>query len=103
MHRMRRAEATPTHPEVARPRTGARPKCAPSAPAEVRPPPPRRLRAALVLAAALLLPAPAAARAVTVYSAASLSSAFPVIDKAPKYNFAGSYQLQLQIERGAPT
>jgi len=63
---------------------------------------PRRLRAALVLAAALALAAPAAARAVTVYSAASLSSAFPVIDKAPKYNFAGSNQLQLQIERGAP-
>src|SRR3954451_16286760 len=63
---------------------------------------PRRLRLALALGAALVLAAPAAARAVTVYSAASLSSAFPVIDKAPKYNFAGSNQLQLQIERGAP-
>src|SRR3954467_8337972 len=63
---------------------------------------PRRLRLALALGAALVLAAPAAAQAVTVYGAASLSSAFPVIDKAPKYNFAGSNQLQLQIERGAP-
>src|SRR3954463_173534 len=63
---------------------------------------PRRLRLALALAAALVLAAPAAAQAVTVYGAASLSSAFPVIDKAPKYTFAGSNQLQLQIERGAP-
>jgi molybdate transport system substrate-binding protein len=63
---------------------------------------PRRLRAALLLTGALILAAPAAAQAVTVYAAASLSSALPVIDKAPKYNFAGSKQLQLQIERGAP-
>src|SRR3954452_1575132 len=63
---------------------------------------PRRLRLALALGAALVLAAPAAAQAMTVYGAASLSSAFPVIDKAPKYNFAGSNQLQLQIERGAP-
>src|SRR3954451_21545791 len=63
---------------------------------------PRRLRLALALGAALVLAAPAAAQAMTVYGAASLSSAFPVIDKAPKYNFAGSNQLRLQIERGAP-
>src|SRR3954452_14954974 len=63
---------------------------------------PRRLRLALALAAALVLAVPAAAQAVTVYGAASLSSALPVIDKSPKYNFAGSNQLQLQIERGAP-
>lgn len=61
-----------------------------------------RLRLALPLAAALVLAAPAAAQAVTVYAAASLSSAFPAIDRAPRYNFAGSNQLQLQIERGAP-
>src|SRR3954454_18243394 len=60
------------------------------------------LRLVLALAAALVLAAPAAAQAVTVYGAASLSSAFPVIDKAPKYTSAGSNQLQLQIERGAP-
>ena len=63
---------------------------------------PRRMRVALLLATALVLAAPAAAQAFTVYGAASLSSAFPVIDGAPKYNFAGSNQLQLQIERGAP-
>jgi molybdate transport system substrate-binding protein len=62
----------------------------------------RRLRAALLLATAAVLMAPAAAHAVTVYGAASLSSAFPQIDGSPKYNFAGSNQLQLQIERGAP-
>jgi molybdate transport system substrate-binding protein len=63
---------------------------------------PRRLRVALLLAAAFVLAAPAAAQAITVFGAASLSSAFPQIDGSPKYNFAGSNQLQLQIERGAP-
>ena len=61
-----------------------------------------RLRLAVPLAAALVLAAPAAAQAVTVYAAASLSSALPAIDRSPRYNFAGSNQLQLQIERGAP-
>jgi molybdate transport system substrate-binding protein len=60
------------------------------------------VRTALLLAAALVLAAPAAAQAFTVYGAASLSGAFPQIDGSPKYNFAGSNQLQLQIERGAP-
>ena len=62
----------------------------------------RRTRIVLLLATALVLAAPAAAQAFTVYGAASLSSAFPQIDGSPKYNFAGSNQLQLQIERGAP-
>ena len=62
----------------------------------------RRLRVALLVVAAAALAAPAGAQAVTVYGAASLSTAFPVIDKSPTYNFAGSNQLQLQIERGAP-
>ena len=62
----------------------------------------RRVRTALLLAAALVLAAPAAAQAFTVYGAASLSAAFPRIDGSPRYNFAGSNQLQLQIERGAP-
>jgi molybdate transport system substrate-binding protein len=62
----------------------------------------RRLRVALLVAAAAALAAPAGAQAVTVYGAASLSTAFPVIDRSPTYNFAGSNQLQLQIERGAP-
>lgn len=38
----------------------------------------------------------------TVYAAASLRDVFPELDKAPRYNFAGSNQLQTQIERGAP-
>ena len=62
----------------------------------------RRLHTALLLAAVLVLAAPAAAQAFTVFGAASLSSAFPRIDGSPRYNFAGSNQLQLQIERGAP-
>jgi molybdate transport system substrate-binding protein len=62
----------------------------------------RRARRALLLALALVLAAPAAAQALTVFGAASLSSAFPRIDGSPRYNFAGSNQLQLQIERGAP-
>jgi molybdate transport system substrate-binding protein len=61
-----------------------------------------RIRAALLLAAVLVLAAPAAAQAFTVFGAASLSSAFPQIDSSPRFNFAGSNQLQLQIERGAP-
>src|SRR6185295_7176906 len=61
-----------------------------------------RIRAALPLAAVLVLAGPAAAQAFTVYGAASLSAAFPQIDRSPTYNFAGSNQLQLQIERGAP-
>ena len=50
-----------------------------------------------------LLAIPAAAEAAPrVYAAASLREAFPKIDGAPTYNFAGSNQLQTQIERGAP-
>ncbi len=62
----------------------------------------RPLRLALPLAVGALLAAPAATGAVTVYGAASLSEAFPRIDRSPTYNFAGSNQLQRQIERGAP-
>jgi molybdate transport system substrate-binding protein len=62
----------------------------------------RHLLVVVVLATALVFAAPAAAQAVTVYGAASLRSAFPRIDRSPRYNFAGSNQLQLQIERGAP-
>jgi molybdate transport system substrate-binding protein len=61
-----------------------------------------RIRAALLLAAVIVFAAPAAAQAFTVFGAASLSSAFPQIDNSPRFNFAGSNQLQLQIERGAP-
>src|SRR5215213_2486592 len=57
----------------------------------------------LLLALVALAVAPAAAQAApTVYAAASLRDAFPAIDGAPTYNFAGSNTLQAQIERGAP-
>ena len=60
----------------------------------------KRLIPLLLLA---LLAAPAAANAAPrVYAAASLRAAFPEIDSAPTYNFAGSNQLQTQIEHGAP-
>jgi molybdate transport system substrate-binding protein len=62
----------------------------------------RRMRVALLVATAVVLAVPAGAQAFTVYGAASLSAAFPQIDGSPRYNFAGSNQLQLQIERGAP-
>lgn len=59
------------------------------------------LRAALLTA--LTIAAPAVAQAAPrVYAAASLRDAFPQIDGSPVYDFAGSNQLQLQIERGAP-
>jgi molybdate transport system substrate-binding protein len=56
------------------------------------------LAAALVIAA---LAVPASAQAVNVYAAASVRDAFPQIGSAT-FNFAGSNQLQQQIERGAP-
>lgn len=53
--------------------------------------------------AALLLPAPvSAATRITVFAAASLTDVFPRIDKMPRYSFAGSDQLVLQIRHGAP-
>jgi molybdate transport system substrate-binding protein len=39
---------------------------------------------------------------ITVFAAASLTEAFPRIDQAPRYSFAGSDQLALQIRQGAP-
>lgn len=61
----------------------------------------KRLIASATLIAALAAPV-AAQAAPTVYAAASLREAFPEIDSAPRFNFAGSNQLQAQIERGAP-
>jgi molybdate transport system substrate-binding protein len=43
-----------------------------------------------------------ASAAATVFAAASLTNVFPQIDKAPRYSFAGSDQLALQIRQGAP-
>jgi len=57
---------------------------------------------ALALALAAGLAAPAAASAVNVYAAASLTEAFRQLDASQTYNFSGSNQLQLQIERGGP-
>ncbi len=61
------------------------------------------LRFALPLALLLGLAAPAASSAaLNVYAAASLRDVFTQIDATPAFNFLGSNQLQLQIERGAP-
>lgn len=46
--------------------------------------------------------ATAAAAGLSVYAASSLREAFPALDGSSTYNFAGSNQLQLQIEKGAP-
>ena len=43
-----------------------------------------------------------AAAKLTVFAAASLTGVFPQIDKAPRYNFAGSDQLAFQVTQGAP-
>jgi len=53
--------------------------------------------------AALVLPLlGAAATRPTVYAAASLTEVFPRISASPRYSFAGSDQLALQIRQGAP-
>jgi len=60
-------------------------------------------RLALVVFAMFLLPASAAGGTpITVLAAASLTDVFPRIDKAPRYSFAGSDQLALQVRQGAP-
>jgi molybdate transport system substrate-binding protein len=60
-------------------------------------------RLALVALAALLVPASVSGGTpITVLAAASLTDVFPRIDKAPRYSFAGSDQLALQIRQGAP-
>ncbi len=43
-----------------------------------------------------------AAAKLSIFAAASLTGVFPQIDKAPRYNFAGSDQLAFQITQGAP-
>jgi molybdate transport system substrate-binding protein len=62
-----------------------------------------RALAALFAFLALVLPSTTgAAGSFTVDAAASLTSVFPKIDKTPRYSFAGSDQLALQIRQGAP-
>ena len=63
------------------------------------------MKRALVVSLAALLAFPAATSAgggITVYAAASLARVLPRIDRAPRYSFAGSDQLALQIQQGAP-
>jgi molybdate transport system substrate-binding protein len=62
------------------------------------------MRRILVVAlVALALPASVSGGTpITVFAAASLTEVLPRIDKAPRYNFAGSDQLAVQIRQGAP-
>ncbi len=56
-----------------------------------------------VVVAALALPASAfGGTPITVFAAASLTEVLPRIDKGPRYSFAGSDQLAIQIQQGAP-
>jgi molybdate transport system substrate-binding protein len=60
-------------------------------------------RPALVALAAALVAAPAAAAPpVTVFAAASLTQVFPRIVPGGRYSFAGSDQLAVQLQQGAP-
>jgi molybdate transport system substrate-binding protein len=56
-----------------------------------------------VAAIALLFPvASSAGGGITVFAAASLGAVFPQIDSGARYSFAGSDQLALQLQQGAP-
>ncbi len=61
---------------------------------------------AVIVALMLAGAAPAAQRSskarLTVYAAASLTDAFPKIDRSARYSFAGSNTLAAQIRQGAP-
>lgn len=59
-------------------------------------------RRILVLTTAAMALAAAPAGAAQIYAASSLRDVFPRIDGRQTFNFAGSNQLQFQIERGAP-
>ncbi len=63
------------------------------------------MRRALVAALLCVFALPAATTAaspVTVFAAASLTGVFPQISPTPHYDFAGSDQLALQLQQGAP-
>jgi molybdate transport system substrate-binding protein len=62
----------------------------------------RALTALFALVALLLPGATGAGGNFTVFAAASLTQVFPKIDPSPRYSFAGSDQLALQIRQGAP-
>jgi molybdate transport system substrate-binding protein len=59
-------------------------------------------RLGLLLALLLVAPAGAAGPRLTIDGAASLTEVLPRIDKAPRYQFAGSDVLALQIQQGQP-
>jgi molybdate transport system substrate-binding protein len=61
-----------------------------------------RLLLIAAIAAALAVPAAAGTARLTVYAASSLTEVFPRIDARPRYSFAGSNDLALQIKEGAP-
>jgi molybdate transport system substrate-binding protein len=62
-----------------------------------------RLVLVAALACALALPAATTAGSpITVFAAASLTGVFPRIATGPRYSFAGSDQLALQLQQGAP-
>jgi len=61
----------------------------------------KRLLAVALLALALP-PGTSAGGGITVFAAASLTHVFPQIDRSPRYSFAGSDQLALQLQQGAP-
>ena len=63
------------------------------------------MRALAALFAIVALSVPSATGAggnFTVFAAASLTEVFPKIDPSPRYSFAGSDQVALQIRQGAP-
>jgi molybdate transport system substrate-binding protein len=62
----------------------------------------RALTATFALVALVLPGATGAGGSFTVYAAASLTQVFPQISAHPRYSFAGSDQLALQIRQGAP-
>ena len=63
----------------------------------------KRLPAIVLTVAALALPASVSGGTpITVLAAASLTEVLPRIDKTPRYSFAGSDQLAVQIQQGAP-
>jgi len=62
----------------------------------------RALAAVFALVALALPSATGAGASFTVYAAASLSQVFPKISSTPRYSFAGSDQLTLQLRQGAP-
>jgi len=63
----------------------------------------KRVLAFALALAALALPSAVAGRTpITVFGAASLTEVLPRIDARPRYSFAGSDQLALQIRQGAP-